>query len=257
MELEKVLSKLNCMVYMTEAHPTEWKTSYISNSVESLTGWTFQEHLTKKVDWLDLIHAEDKDLVLMESSLLLVQDTEITQEYRITDKFGNIKHVQDIKSSQTVGNIKIILGIVKDVTSYKVAVDKNKRLINELILKNNEMQKIIQSYHILNSLAPKDNDLILENLNYVIENFFEDRETNSLRKLAAADRDTLKSQLLETINSTSRKHSFNELSSRENEVARLLANGKRQKEIAQELSISVETVKTHAKRIRQKLSALK
>lgn len=257
MDIEKILSKLHCMVYTTVGQRTEWKTKKISSTVKCLTGWTREEYLNNEINWLDLIHPKDRDRVLMEALIILEKDTEITQEYRIIDKFGNIKHVQDNKSSQTEGDIKVIIGVVKDISNYIVAVDKNKKLLNEFILKNHEMQKIINSYQVLNSLLPRDNELIIENLKYAIEEFFENAESSSLKKLSSPDREAIKVKLLNTINSASKKHTFKELSSRENEVAQLLALGKRQKEIAQELNISVETVKTHAKRIRQKLSSIK
>lgn len=95
------------------------------------------------------------------------------------------------------------------------------------------------------------------NLKYSIENIFEDAESGILKLISSNDRETLKLSILSAINSSNPKHSFKELSPRENEIAQLITQGKRQKEIAVELNISVETVKTHAKKIRKKLSSIK
>ena len=56
-----------------------------------------------------------------------------------------------------------------------------------------------------------------------------------------------------SINTVSKKSLLKKLSPREREILPLLADGLRYKEIADELNISIETIRTHIRNIYQKL----
>lgn len=256
LDIENILSKLHCMIYSTTTKENKWNTASISESVECLTGWSKGEYLSQKMNWLDFIHPDDRISVYKEAAILLLEDKEITQEYRIIDRHGNIKYVHDTKNSQTINNEKVISGIVKDISHFKITVDKNRFLLNELIKKNEELEKVINSYQIINTLIPKDHQLLVETLNYSIENLFNNSEVSELQKLTFTEKENLKDRIINILTNSSTTHKIKGLSTRENEIAQLLNQGKRHKDIANDLNISLETVKSHAKKIRQKLNQL-
>jgi len=256
LDIENILSKLHCMIYCTTAKENKWNTASISESVECLTGWSKEEYLSQKMNWLDFIHPEDRTRVFDEAAILLIEDKELIQEYRIIDRHGNIKHIQDTKNSQTLNHEKIISGIVKDISNFKITVDKNRHLLNELIKKNTELEKIINSYQIINTLVPKDHHLLVETITYSLENFFNDTSITELQKLSFIEKENLKDKIINILTVSSTTHKIKGLSTRENEIAQLLNLGKRHKDIANDLNISLETVKSHAKKIRQKLNQL-
>ena len=114
---KSLLQNIPGMVY--RAQP-DWSTEIIANS-KSVCGYTIQEFDSRRVNWLDIIHPDDKARVVKEGGIILEGPASITQEYRIVDKESGVRWVEDHKTSffSKNGVFEGIDGIVFDVTSRK------------------------------------------------------------------------------------------------------------------------------------------
>jgi PAS domain S-box-containing protein len=114
---KSLLQNIPGMVY--RARP-DWSTEMISNS-KDICGYSIQEFDSRKVNWLDIIHPDDRARVAKEGSIILAKPASIAQEYRILDKEGTVRWVEDHKTSffsedDVFGGID---GVVFDITQRK------------------------------------------------------------------------------------------------------------------------------------------
>nr|MBC8229050.1 PAS domain S-box protein [bacterium] len=118
----------------------DWSTEIITNS-EMVCGYSVDEFNTQKVNWLDLIHPDDKQRVFEEGSKLLEKPMFIAQEYRILAKDGSTRWVSDHKISffKDDGLLIGVDGIVYDVTDRKLAEEK----LREIEAKNQSILNAI------------------------------------------------------------------------------------------------------------------
>jgi PAS domain S-box-containing protein len=88
---------------------------------EDICGYSPEEFSSQKKNWLDLIHPDDQERVLNETSKLNNQSLQIVQEYRIIDKNGSIRWVEDRKTARFThqGILDGVDGIVFDITEKK------------------------------------------------------------------------------------------------------------------------------------------
>jgi PAS domain S-box-containing protein len=109
----------------------DWSTEIISNS-KIVCGFSSDEFIAQKVNWLDLIHPDDRQRVFKECSGLAEKPMSIVQEYRILAKDGSTRWVRDHKSSffKEDGSLIGIDGIVYDITERKQA-EAELKLIQE------------------------------------------------------------------------------------------------------------------------------
>ncbi|MFC1841379.1 ATP-binding protein, partial [Thermodesulfobacteriota bacterium] len=108
-------SNLPCMVYRARS---DWSSEIISNT-EIVCDYSVDEFITQKVNWMDLIHPDDKQRVFTEGSRLKEKSMSIVQEYRILDKVGKTRWVRDNKTSffNEDGLLVGIDGCVFDITA--------------------------------------------------------------------------------------------------------------------------------------------
>jgi PAS domain S-box-containing protein len=101
------------MIY--RARP-DWSTQVISGS-ESLSGYSPEEFHSQQVNWLNIVHPDDKERVLHDASELGKQRTSIIQKYRIVAKDGSIHWVEDHKTSVfEKGVFQGVDGVAFDIT---------------------------------------------------------------------------------------------------------------------------------------------
>ena len=114
LEYKTLVHNIPGMVY--KAHP-DWSAEIISGS-KNICGYTEEELNSKKENWLSIIHPDDKETVFKDSYLLTQAQQEIVQIYRIINKSGNIRWVEDRKVSlfSEKGVFLGIEGIVFDIT---------------------------------------------------------------------------------------------------------------------------------------------
>ena len=106
------------MIY--RARP-DWSTEVLSGS-ESITGYCAEDFNCGRVNWLEIIHAEDRDGVLEAASKLEKKRRSLVQEYRIVGKDGSVHWVEDRKRAVFKGRVfQGVDGVVFDVTDRKSA----------------------------------------------------------------------------------------------------------------------------------------
>jgi len=100
----------------------DWSVEFISNS-EVVCGYSEQQFYDGACNWLKMIHPDDKQRVLHESSNLEKEHASLVQMYRIIDKEGNTRWVEDHKSSLfgEEGVLRGFHGVVFDITERKNA----------------------------------------------------------------------------------------------------------------------------------------
>ncbi|MBW1677727.1 MAG: PAS domain S-box protein [Deltaproteobacteria bacterium] len=111
----------------------DWSTEVISNS-EDICGHSAEEFNSQKINWLDIIHPDDKERVLDETVELEKKHMNIVQEYRIIDKGGSIRWVEDHKSSRfkKEGIFQGVDGVVFDITEHKQTEEERRKLEAQL-----------------------------------------------------------------------------------------------------------------------------
>lgn len=97
----------------------DWSTEIVANS-KQISGYDVEELNSKKILWPDLIAPEDRERILNEASELEKKTATIIQEYRIITKDGNIRWVEDHKTSRfTKAGFSGVDGIVFDMTDHR------------------------------------------------------------------------------------------------------------------------------------------
>lgn len=143
----------------------DWSVRAISNS-EMVCGYSSEEFLDNKINWTDLIHPDDREMVYDQGDDFLIKPTSIVQEYRILTKQGLVRYVSDHKTSRFSQSMIFdgVDGIVFDITKRKeseleLIKAKIRAEINES--NSNERVKELQGIFELGQLAEKQDDLNL------------------------------------------------------------------------------------------------
>jgi len=98
----------------------DWSAEVMFNS-ESICGFTVEELAAPERTWLDLVHPDDRDRVILETSSLVAIPGRLVQEYRVVTREGNTVWVEDYKVSRFSpdGAFQGVDGIVFDITDKK------------------------------------------------------------------------------------------------------------------------------------------
>jgi PAS domain S-box-containing protein len=152
------------MVYRARA---DWSTEIVSKC-EDICGYSAEQLGQGTVNWLDVVHPDDKDKVLEAGSGLTEGPTTISQEYRIIAKDGAIRWVADDKSSyfSEDGLFKGVDGVVFDVTERKQTTE-------QLEEERNKLQSIIEAMS--DGLTIQNRDYEIIHQNEVIKNIYGER----------------------------------------------------------------------------------
>ncbi|MDM8528939.1 PAS domain S-box protein [Anaerolineales bacterium HSG24] len=118
-KLNALIHNIPGMVY--RAFP-DWSVEIVRGSRE-LCGYSAEELTSNKVNWLNIIHPDDKEWVFSRSAKLVKNGNSITQTYRIITKNGNMRWVEDHKSPFFHENGKFlgVDGVVIDITERGLA----------------------------------------------------------------------------------------------------------------------------------------
>lgn len=97
----------------------DWSTEVVSNS-EKICGYSPEEFNSKEVNWLNIVHPDDKQRVFLEASVLEGETKTLVQNYRIIDRNGHIRWVEDHKTLYFVKADRRVDGVVFDITDKKM-----------------------------------------------------------------------------------------------------------------------------------------
>jgi len=102
--------------------------------VLQVTGYTEKDYAADPHLWFDMIHADDKDLVLRQIETLLRGDTPPPLKHRILHKDGTLRWVQNtsIPVFDAQGNLVAYDGLIIDITNLEHATEEKDRQINVL-----------------------------------------------------------------------------------------------------------------------------
>ncbi len=116
-----LIKNMQGMVYRGKS---DWSVEIVSGS-EEICGYTGKDFLMHTVNWLDLIHPDDRENICHEGVLLALRQGRIIQHYRIVDREGHVRWVEDRKSSvfDKTGCFVGIDGLVIDITEKKASDD--------------------------------------------------------------------------------------------------------------------------------------
>lgn len=123
-ELEKQLknfhSLLNNISGLVYRAKPDWTTEIITQS-EPISGYSTSEFNNRKVNWVDIIHPDDKVRVLREFARIPDEIKFLSQEYRIITKDKEIRWVLDKKTALFCNGDQFcgIDGLVVDITQLK------------------------------------------------------------------------------------------------------------------------------------------
>jgi PAS domain S-box-containing protein len=111
----------------------DWSTNVVSNSM-AVSGYSVEDFNTREVNWLDIVHPDDREWVVREASKLGSHRTAVIQEYRIFDKAGKMRWVEDRKTPQFTldREYRGVDGIVFDITERKHAEEALQKARDEL-----------------------------------------------------------------------------------------------------------------------------
>jgi len=114
---EKYRTLTNNIPGMVYRGNLDWSLNFIAKC-EEICGYSVDEFLSQKINWSDIIHHDDKERIMRESLKLTEKSLEISSEYRIIKKDGDIRWVNDRKTSIVTdeGIFKGVDGIVFDIT---------------------------------------------------------------------------------------------------------------------------------------------
>lgn len=113
LEYRTLASNIPGMVYRARS---DWSTEIVSKS-EEICGYLIEELNSEEVNWLDIIHPDDKERVIEGGSQLLEEPMALTQEYRIIAEDGSTRWVSDRKTSCFAGEVfQGVGGVVFDIT---------------------------------------------------------------------------------------------------------------------------------------------
>jgi len=120
--LRALLDNLPGMVYTGRS---DWRAEYVCNS-EEICGYSAGQFERGEISWLEIVHPDDRDRVREEASEIGEGCTKLVQEYRIIDKDGGIRWVEDHGTAHfwDDGSFLCVDGIVFDVTKRKYAEDE-------------------------------------------------------------------------------------------------------------------------------------
>lgn len=123
--------------------------------VFQVTGYTEEEYATQPQLWLNMIHAEDKEVVFQQIARLLRGETPPPIKHRITHKNGSICWLRNtsIPVFDSQGKLIAYDGLVVDISKVEFAEAKEERQIAELTSAL-AMVKTLHMVKILHSLLP-------------------------------------------------------------------------------------------------------
>lgn len=100
----------------------KWTKIYLNDEIENLTGYPKSDFLENKIHYIDLVHPDDKEIIINESKKLFKEKKKIHVTYRIKHKEGHYVWIEEFGEPIIKdGEIVYIEGIFIDITERKLA----------------------------------------------------------------------------------------------------------------------------------------
>ena len=94
--------------------------SFLHGAVKEITGYTENEFLSGRLDWLSIIHPEDRELFLDGQLIQNSPDRTVEREYRIKRKEGDFRWVNEVLQIIREEDDKIYLqAMIRDISDQK------------------------------------------------------------------------------------------------------------------------------------------
>ena len=117
-QYKQLLLNIPGMVY--RGRP-DWRIEIITRS-EEITGYPTAAFKSGEMNWLEVIHPDDKDRIVDEFAMALKENQPISQKYRIVTKEKEIKWVLDKKTARFSDKNEFsgVDGVILDITGPKI-----------------------------------------------------------------------------------------------------------------------------------------
>ena len=171
---KKYRTLIDNIIGMVYRGKSDWSTEIV-RGCESICGYTCDEFNSQEINWLDLIHPDDKLKVFNKSSKLLDHPSEMILEYRIIAKDGSVHWVRDSKRSYSEeGVVQGIDGIVTDISRQKQVEEEKHKLETQL----QQSQKMESIGNLAGGIAHDFNNILFPIMGYT-EMLMEDTPDDS------------------------------------------------------------------------------
>jgi|GEM_PF-411068 len=120
-QLDAFLSNINLMFFVRDVKSADKRLLYLSDAYEEIWGLPKQTILDKPSAFIDSVHPEDKQAVVLEYKKFLEGDAKPQKEFRIIRPNADIRWVQakTVAIKNEEGQVYRIVGIVEDITERK------------------------------------------------------------------------------------------------------------------------------------------
>lgn len=251
-----VINNTLCLILENEVF-RKWR------NVLGLQSEVIGSHLFEAYPFLDDRARREYEEVFKSGKPLITEEEHVVGGQRIVTETRKFPILME-------GDVKKIVTVVHDITRRKLLeqtliesrdeLDKRvKERTKELEIKTNNLQEMNTALGVLLKKRDEDKeelkDKILTNSRDLVLPYISKMKDTSLDDIQRAYLSILESNLNDVVTSFSNTltNSLDKLTSSEVQVADLIKHGKRTKEIAELLNLSVRTVESHRKNIRRKL----
>ncbi len=138
-DLNDLLCELDSLLYEATLDDGVWINKTEGLCIECLTGIECNSFLSGKTNWLQVIHAEDRQFIHDEVISKADYPRSLTQTYRIIhNERDDVAWVRDSKILSIYSGKVIARGIIVNITDCKNAEFRNKEIIGDLLVKANQ-----------------------------------------------------------------------------------------------------------------------